>query len=390
MAITPSQIVEFVREYYQTNEPVPLHAPVFGQAERECLLDCLDSTYVSSVGPYVERFEQAFAERVSAERAVAVVNGTAALHVALHLAGVERGDLVVTQSLTFVATCNAIAYCGAQPLFADVDRETLGLSPKAVDELLTEVAEIRAGVTVLRASGRRIRACVPMHTFGHPANLDGLEAVCRKWGLALIEDAAEALGSMYRDEHVGLRGGVGAFSFNGNKIITTGGGGMLVFSSGEMAMRARHLTTTAKLPHAWKFEHDEIGFNYRMPNLNAALGYAQLGRLDAHLLVKRELATAYASLLADSNYAFCVEPPESRSSYWLCAAVCESREARDMLLVETNAAGVNTRPAWTPMHMLSMYADAPRGPLPMTEYLADHLINLPSSPARGHLIREGT
>lgn len=383
MEITPSQLVEFIREYYKTNEPVPLHAPVLGQAERECILDCLDSTYVSSVGPYVERFEKAFAERVRAERAVAVVNGTAALHAALHLAGVGAGDLVVTQSLTFVATCNAISYCGAQPLFADVDRETLGLSPKAVDDLLSEHAEIRDGVTVMRADGRRVHACVPMHTFGHPVDLDGLEAVCRKWGLTLIEDAAEALGSLYQGQHVGLRGSVGTFSFNGNKIITTGGGGMLVFTDEVLAAQARHLTTTAKVPHLWEFEHDDIGFNYRMPNLNAALGYAQLGRLDGYLEAKRLLAAGYAEQLAGSDYAFCAEPKGSRSNYWLCAVVCPDRAARDDFLRTTNDAGVFTRPVWTPMHRMSIYASAPRGPLPITDYLADRLVNLPSSAPPG-------
>jgi aminotransferase in exopolysaccharide biosynthesis len=379
MADIPNRFIDFVRDRFQTSGPVPLHVPTFGEAERENLLDCLSSTFVSSVGPYVDKFERAFAERTGAVRAVAVVNGTAALHAALHLAGVGRGDLVVTQSLTFVATCNAISYCGAQPLFADVDRETLGLSPKAVDDLLSEHAEIRDGMAVMRSDGRRVRACVPMHTFGHPVDLDGLEVVCRKWGLALIEDAAEALGSLYHGRHVGLRGSAGVFSFNGNKIITTGGGGMMVFSDETRAAQARHLTTTAKVPHLWEFEHDAIGFNYRMPNLNAALGHAQLGRLDGYLEAKRALAKGYAEQLAGSDYVFCVEPEGSRSNYWLCAVVCADRAARDAFLRTTNDAGVFTRPVWTPMHRLSIYADAPRGPLPITDELADRLVNLPSS-----------
>ncbi len=385
MADISSRLIDFVRDRFRTSGPVPLHAPAFGEAEREILLDCLSSTFVSSVGPYVDKFERAFAERAGAVRAVAVVNGTAALHAALHLVGVGKGDLVVTQSLSFVATCNAISYCGAQPLFVDVDRETLGLSPKAVDDLLSEHAEIRDGVTVMRADGRRVRACVPMHTFGHPVDLDGLEAVCRKWGLTLIEDAAEALGSLYQGRHVGLRGSVGAFSFNGNKIITTGGGGMLVFADEALASRARHLTTTAKVPHPWEFEHDAIGFNYRMPNLNAALGHAQLGRLDGYLEAKRALAKGYAEQIAGSDYAFCVEPEGSRSNYWLCAVVCPDRTARDAFLRTTNDAGVFTRPVWTPIHRLSIYADAPCGPLPITDNLADRLVNLPSSapPATG-------
>ncbi len=383
MADIPTRLIDFVRDRFRTSGPVPLHAPAFGEAERENLLDCLSSTFVSSIGPYVDKFERAFAERTGAVRAVAVVNGTAALHAALHLAGVGRGDLVVTQSLTFVATCNAISYCGAQPLFADVDRETLGLSPKSVDDLLSEYAEIRDGVTVMRADRRRVRACVPMHTFGHPVDLNGLEAVCRKWGLTLIEDAAEALGSLYHGRHVGLHGSVGVFSFNGNKIITTGGGGMLVFADEALAERTRHLTTTAKVPHPWEFEHDEIGFNYRMPNLNAALGHAQLGRLEGYLEAKRALANDYAKQLAGSDYAFCIEPEGSRSNYWLCAVVCPDRAARDAFLRTTNDAGVFTRPVWTPMHRMAIYADAPRGLLPITDDLADRLVNLPSSAPPG-------
>lgn len=380
MADTTTRLIDFVRAYYRTTDAVPLHAPAFGDAERANVLDCLDSTFVSSVGPYVDQFERSFAERTGAARAVAAVNGTAALHVALLLAGVEPGDLVVTQSLTFVATCNAITYCGAQPLFADVDRDTLGLSPRAVDELLGAYAEIRGGVTVMRADGRRVRACVPMHTFGHPADLDGLEAVCRKWGLSLVEDAAEALGSLHHGRHVGLSGGVGAFSFNGNKIITTGGGGMLVFADDALAQRARHLTTTAKVPHRWAFDHDEIGFNYRMPNLNAALGCAQLTRLDGYLQSKRALAAGYADLFAGSDWEFCAEPAGTRSNYWLCAVLCPDRAARDAFLQVTNDAGVCTRPVWTPMHDLAIYSDAPRGSLAVTEDLAGRLVNLPSSP----------
>ena len=388
MTDIPNRLIDFIRDRFRTSGPVPLHSPCFGEAERENLLDCLSSTFVSSVGPYVAKFERDFAERTGAARAVAVVNGTAALHAALQLTGVGRGDLVVTQSLTFVATCNAISYCGAQPLFADVDRETLGLSPKAVDALLSEHAEIRDGVTVMRADGRRVQACMPMHTFGHPVDLDGLEVVCRKWGLALIEDAAEALGSLYHGRHVGLHGSVGAFSFNGNKIITTGGGGMLVFADEALASRARHLTTTAKVPHPWEFEHDEIGFNYRMPNLNAALGHAQLGRLDGYLEAKRALAKGYAEQLAGSDYEFCIEPEGSRSNYWLCAVVCPDRAARDAFLRTTNDAGVLTRPVWTPMHRLSIYDDAPRGPLPITDDIAERLVNLPSSVPQGSGGRE--
>lgn len=360
-----------------------MHAPSFGTSEREYLLDCLDSTFVSSVGAYVDRFEDEFAHVTGAVKAVSVVNGTAGLHVALRLSGVEPGDLVLTQSLSFVATCNAIAYCGAQPLFADVDRETMGLSPRAVEALLDEIALRDENGAVHRASGRRIRACVPMHTFGHPADLDGLVAVCDKWGITLVEDAAEALGSQYRGRHVGLAGRIGVFSFNGNKIITAGGGGAMIFSDAQLAARARHLTTTAKRPHPWEFVHDELGYNYRMPNINAALGCGQLERLPGFVEAKRALAAEYAEFLRGSELTFCVEPAGTRSNYWLCAVICPDRATRDALLTETNAKGIGLRPVWTPMHQTAMYLDAPRGPLPMTKFLADHVVNLPSSPPPG-------
>lgn len=380
MTITPLQLTEFIRSRYRTEGGIPLHAPSFGVSERKYLMDCLDSTFVSSVGAYVDQFEEEFARITGAIKAVSVVNGTAGLHVALRLVGVEQGDLVLTQSLSFVATCNAIAYCGARPLFADVDRETLGLSPRAVEALLEDIAMRDENGAVCRSSGRRIRACVPMHTFGHPVDLHGLLAVCNKWGIALVEDAAEALGSLYRDRHVGNHGCIGVFSFNGNKIITTGGGGALIFSDAQLAARARHLTTTAKQPHAWEFVHDEIGYNYRMPNINAALGCAQLERLNSYIEAKRTLAAAYANFLQGSDLTFCVEPPGTRSNYWLCAVICPDHTFRDVLLTELNAKGIGVRPVWMPMHQTAMYRDAPRGPLPMTEFLADRLINLPSSP----------
>jgi len=380
--LTPStsKLIDFIRSRYRSEGGIPLHAPTFGASERKYLLDCLDSTFVSSVGAYVDRFEDEFAHYTGAVKAVSVVNGTAGLHVALRLVGVAPNDLVLTQSLSFVATCNAIAYCGAQPLFADVDRETLGLSPRAMDALLEEVARRDEQGAVHQASGRRIRACVPMHTFGHPVDLDGLVAVCDKWGIALVEDAAEALGSQYHGRHVGLAGRVGVFSFNGNKIVTTGGGGALIFSDAQLAARARHLTTTAKRPHPWEFVHDELGHNYRMPNINAALGCGQLERLTGFVEAKRALAAEYAEFLRGSELTFCLEPAGTRSNYWLCAVVCPDRATRDALLTETNAKGISLRPVWTPMHQTAMYRNAPRGPLPVTEFLADQVVNLPSSP----------
>jgi len=373
------RLVSFVREQYATNEFIPLHAPVFRGRERELLVDTIDSTFVSSVGAYVDRFEKDAAAFTGSPRAVAVMNGTAALHIALVLAGVERDDLVVTQSLTFVATCNAIAYCGAEPLFIDVDRHTLGLSPGALDAWLQEHALIDDdGFCRTRDGGRRIRACLPMHTFGHPADLDALVAVCDRWHLVLVEDAAESLGSYYKGRHTGNFGRIGVLSFNGNKIMTTGGGGM-VLADEVIGKRAKHLTTTAKIPHPYEFFHDEVGYNYRMPNLNAALGCAQLEQLPAFLASKRELAERYIAFFQDTDLQPIVEPEHCRSNYWLNGVICETPAQRDALLKATNDAGVMTRPIWALMNRLPLYEKAPRGPLDNAEWLEARVVNLPSS-----------
>ncbi|ANH68931.1 LegC family aminotransferase [Mitsuaria sp. 7] len=373
------RLVSFVREQYATNEFIPLHAPVFRGRERELLVDTIDSTFVSSVGAYVDRFEKDTAAFTGSPRAVAVMNGTAALHIALVLAGVERDDLVVTQSLTFVATCNAIAYCGAEPLFIDVDRHTLGLSPGALDAWLEEHALIDDdGVCRTRDGGRRIRACLPMHTFGHPVDLDALVAVCDRWHLVLVEDAAESLGSYYKGRHTGNFGRIGVLSFNGNKIMTTGGGGM-VLADETIGKRAKHLTTTAKIPHPYEFFHDEVGYNYRMPNLNAALGCAQLEQLPAFLASKRALAERYIAFFAGTDLQPIVEPEHCRSNYWLNGVVCEGPAQREALLKATNDAGVMTRPIWALMNRLPLYAKSPRGPLDNAEWLEARVVNLPSS-----------
>jgi len=373
------RLVSFVREQYATNEFIPLHAPVFHGRERELLVDTIDSTFVSSVGAYVDRFEKDTAAFTGSPRAVAVMNGTAALHIALVLAGVERDDLVVTQSLTFVATCNAIAYCGAEPLFIDVDRHTLGLSPGALDAWLEEHALMDDdGVCRTRDDARRIRACLPMHTFGHPVDLDALVAVCDRWRLVLVEDAAESLGSYYKGRHTGNFGRIGVLSFNGNKIMTTGGGGM-VLADEVIGKRAKHLTTTAKIPHPYEFFHDEVGYNYRMPNLNAALGCAQLEQLPAFLASKRALAERYIAFFAGTDLQPIVEPEHCRSNYWLNGVVCESPAQREALLKATNDAGVMTRPIWALMNRLPLYANAPRGPLDNAEWLEARVVNLPSS-----------
>lgn len=372
-------LIRFVRDQYRTDEFIPLHAPVFRGRERELVLDTIDSTFVSSVGAYVDRLEKDMAAFTASPRAVAVMNGTAALHIALKLAGVLPGDLVVTQSLTFVATCNAIAYCSAEPLFVDVDRHTLGLSPAALDAWLTEHALIDDhGDCRTRVGQRRIRACLPMHTFGHPVELDALIAVCERWHLILIEDAAESLGSYYKGRHTGNFGKIGVLSFNGNKIMTTGGGGMLLTDE-DIGKRAKHLTTTAKIPHPYEFVHDELGYNYRLPNLNAALGCAQLEQLPAFLASKRTLAARYIEFFKDSDLQPIVEPLGCRSNYWLNGVICQDGAQRDALLKATNDAGVMTRPIWALMTRLPIYANALRGPLDNAEWLEARVVNLPSS-----------
>lgn len=379
-------LIGFIREQYGSNDFIPLHAPVFAGRAREYVADTIASTFVSSVGAYVDRFEQDIAAYTGSPRGVATVNGTAALHVALQLAGVKTGDLVITQPLTFVATCNAIAYCGAEPVFVDVDQHTLGLSPRAMSAWLEEHAQLGDdGLCRTKLDNRVIRACVPMHTFGHPADLDGLIDVCTHWQLVLIEDAAESLGSFYKGRHTGTFGALGTLSFNGNKIITTGGGGMIL-ASDELGARAKHLTTTAKLPHPYEYIHDELGYNYRLPNLNAALGCAQLEQLDAFIANKRQLAERYGELLEGSALQFVVEPEGCRSNYWLNAVICESLKHRDALLKETNGCGVMTRPIWALMNRLPMYANCRRGNLANAEWLEARVVNLPSSVLPGSCV----
>jgi aminotransferase in exopolysaccharide biosynthesis len=372
-------LIDFVREQYKSNDFIPLHAPVFTGREREYVIDTIQSTFVSSVGAYVDRFEQDMAEYTGCQRAVAVVNGTAALHIALLLAGTKQGDLVITQPLTFIATCNAIAYCGADPVFVDVDRHTLGLSPTAVSNWLEENALLDdEGVCRMKADDRVLRACLPMHTFGHPVDLEGLVQVCERWGLALVEDAAESIGSTYKGRHTGTVGSIGALSFNGNKIMTTGGGGMLL-SDETTGKRAKHLTTTAKIPHPYEFFHDEIGYNYRLPNLNAALGCAQLEQLPAFLSSKRKLATRYIEFCKGFGLQPIIEPEHCHSNYWLNGVICESAEQRNTLIKETNDADVMTRPIWALMNHLPFYKNALRGPLDNAEWLEARVVNLPSS-----------
>lgn len=376
-------IVDFIRSHYEAKdgETVMLHAPTFAGNEKKYLNECIDSTFVSSVGPFVDRFEKEIAEFTGAAKAVVCVSGTNALHMAMMLVGVERDDEVLTQALTFIATCNAISYIGAHPVFIDVDLDTMGLSPYALERWLDENAEMRHGECFNKITGRRVKACVPMHTFGHPVRLDEIVDICRRWNIELVEDAAESIGSYYKGKHTGTFGRVGAISFNGNKTITTGGGGMLLFQDEELGKFAKHLTTQAKVPHRWAFVHDHIGYNYRMPNINAALGCAQLEQIDRFLESKRATAQAYIDYFATEPHGirFMKEPVGTKSNYWLNAVLLPDREAQQAFLEYTNDHGVMTRPVWELMNRLTMFKDAQTDGLKNTIYLADRIVNIPSS-----------
>ena len=373
------ELVGLVREIYQTGEFVPLHRPVFAGSEREDLVDCIDSNFVSSVGEKVTEMERRVAEFAGAKFGVAVVNGTNGLQVALRLVGVERDCEVITQALSFVATCNSIAYLSAHPVFVDVDRETLGMSPDALLAFLDEFGERREDGCYNRSSGRRIAAVQPMHTFGHPVRIDEIAAICAEWGIPLVEDAAESLGSYFKGRHTGSFGRLGVFSFNGNKIITTGGGGMIVTDDEDLARQAKHLTTTAKVPHAYEYVHDELGYNFRMPNLNAALGCAQMEQLPGFLAVKRKIAERYADFCAEHGVEFVREPENARSNYWLNAIILADRSERDAFLKATNDQGVMTRPIWRLMSELPMYGGCQRDGLGVSRWLEERVVNLPSS-----------
>jgi perosamine synthetase len=374
------RIVEAVR--CVTGGRAALHEPYFGGNEWAYLKECLDSTYVSSIGRFVDRFEADLAAYTGAKHAVAVVNGTAALHVALRLARVEAGDEVLVPTLTFAATPNAVSYCAAIPHFVDCEERTLGVAARALREYLTSIAERSAGASRNRNTGRIIRALIPMHVFGHPADLDGLLGVAHDFRLPLIEDAAESLGSWYRGVHTGTAGLMGTLSFNGNKTITTGGGGAILTHDAALARHAKHLTTTAKMAHRWEYRHDEVGYNYRLPNLNAALGCAQLEQLPRLLAAKRRLHERYAAQLAGiAGVRLMAEPADCRSNYWLQALLLADSHAheRDAILTLSNELGVTTRPAWTLQHRGSVFRSSPRMPLPVAESLERRLINLPSS-----------
>ena len=371
--------IDFVKSVFNSNGFIPLHEPKFIGNEKAYLSDCIDSTFVSSVGAYVDKFEQIVAEYTGAKYAVATVNGTSALHVSLILSDVEAGDEVITQSLTFIATCNAISYCNAKPVFVDVDRDTMGLSPVALKNFLVKNSLIKKGQCINKITGNRIMACVPMHTFGHPCKISEIKKICDEYNIALIEDAAESLGSYYQGKHTGTFGKLSAISFNGNKIITSGGGGCILTDDEVLAKKAKHMTTTAKIPHKWEYTHDMIAYNYRMPNLNAALLVAQLENLDVFLKNKQELALKYEEHFSDKSPQFVMEPKDCKSNYWLNAVILKDRKERDAFLEETNSNDVMTRPVWSLMNKLDLFRDAQCDDLENSQWLEDRVVNIPSS-----------
>ena len=371
--------IDFIRSIYGSERVIPLHEPRFIGNEKKYLNDCIDSTFVSSTGKFVDEFEEKIAKYTGAKYAVATSNGTSALHTALLLANVAKNDEVITQPLTFVATCNAISYCGANPIFIDVDKETMGLSPLSLQAYLKKNAFIKNQQCINNNTGRVIKACVPMHSFGQPCRIDEIKEICEKYHISLIEDAAESLGSFYKNKHTGTFGQMGIISFNGNKIITAGGGGCIITDDETLAKKAKHLTTTAKVPHKWKIAHDAIGFNYRMPNLNAALLVAQLEQLDGFLENKRLLANKYKEFFKKSDIMFVTELENSKSNYWLNTIILKDRQQRDLLLDEANSKGVMVRPIWVLMNKLSIFKNAQNGDLTNTEWLEQRVVNIPSS-----------
>ena len=374
------KIVEYIKEVFGNKDYIPLHEPRFIGNEKKYVSDAIDSTFVSSVGEYVNRFESHFAEVVDAKFCVATSNGTSALHTALITAGVERGNEVITQAVSFIATSNAINYIGANPVFVDVDIDTMVLSPFALENILNANCELKDGICINKKTNNIIKACVPMHTFGHPCKIDEICKICEKWGIIVIEDCAESLGSYYKDKHTGNYGLISAFSFNGNKIITSGGGGAIVTNDETLAKKAKHLTTTAKVPHKYEFVHDEVGYNYRMPNLNAALLVAQLENLKSFIENKRNLADLYKNYFQEvENVSFVVEPEFSKSNYWLNSIKFDSKQHRDEFLEYSNWNGVMTRPIWKLTNTLKMYINCQCDSLENSIYLQDRIVNIPSS-----------
>ncbi len=375
-----SKTIGFIKEVFGNQEFTPLAVPVFAGNEKKYMEECIDTTFVSSVGKFVDRFENDMAAYAGCKKAVVCVSGTNALHMSMMLVGVESDDEVLTQALTFIATCNAISYIGAHPVFIDVDKSTMGLSPDALKEWLVKNAEIKNGQCYNKNTGRRVKACVPMHTFGHPVRIEEIANVCEVYHIELVEDAAESIGSLYKGKHTGTFGKVGAISFNGNKTITTGGGGMMLFNDEELAVHAKHLTTQAKVPHRWEFRHDHIGYNYRMPNINAALGCAQLENLDKFIASKRQLTLEYAEYFKNvEDIQFFTEPEDTFSNYWLQTVILKDKAAQQEFLQQTNDNGVMTRPIWELMNRLPMFERCENDGLENTIWFADRVVNIPSS-----------
>ena len=371
-------VFSYIRSMYDKDDFIPLHEPKFIGNEKKYLNECIDSTYVSSVGKFVDEFEVMVANYIGVKYAVATVNGTAALHIALKLVGTDENSEVITQPLTFVATCNAISYCNATPVFVDVDKDTMGLSPEGLKNFLANETTQRNGFCYNKSTGKKISAVVPMHTFGHPCRIDEIAVICDEHNIALVEDAAESLGSYYNNQHTGTFGQVASLSFNGNKTITTGGGGMIITNNEALAKHAKHITTTSKVPHSYEFYHDEMGYNYRLPNLNAALGCAQMEKLEDILINKRELAKSYMDFFPRDNIDFVKELGESKANYWLNAVILKDRQHRDLFLKESNDNGVMTRPVWVLMNKLEMFKRCQCADLSNAIWLEDRVVNIPS------------
>jgi len=371
-------INNFIRTLYGKKGNISLHNPTFIGNEKQYLEECIDSTFVSSAGKFVEQLELKIAQYTGANFAIATSSGTSALHISLLMSGVIKEDEVITQPLTFIATCNAISYCGAKPIFIDIDKDTLGLSPEALQSFLEKNTIIKDQQCINKHTGNIIKACIPMHTFGHSCRISEISEICSKYNIILIEDAAESLGSFYKGQHTGTFGSLGALSFNGNKIITAGGGGCIITNDIKLAKRAKHLTTTAKVSHKWEYIHDMVGYNYRMPNLNAALLLAQLENLEVFLKNKRKTAIAYQDFFSEKDFHFVNEPENSKSNYWLNTIILKDQIQRDLFLEYTNSMGIGTRPAWTLMHKLAIFESCQSGSLNNAEWLGERIVNIPS------------
>jgi len=374
-----SAVIDFIKSIYKTEQFIPLHEPRFKGNEKKYLNECIESTFVSSVGKFVSKFEDKIAKYVGVKHAIATTNGTSALHISLLLSKVDKNCEVITQSLTFVATCNAISYCNASPIFIDVDKDTMGLSPNALKIFLERNTIIKNKKCINKKTKKIIKACISMHSYGHPCKIDEIRKICNKYHIILIEDAAESLGTVYKKKHTGTFGQLGTFSFNGNKIITAGGGGCIITNNKILAKKAKHLTTTAKVSHKWDFYHDMVGYNYRMPNINAALILAQLEKLDEFISNKRTLARKYETFFKGTDYKFFKEPKGSRSNYWLNCIIFKDKFKRNQFLKESNSNGVMTRPIWILMNKLPMYQKSECGNLKNSEWLVDRVVNIPSS-----------